>query len=131
MSILYATVTKIYSVDNLNIIHFDFCGEVLVMMSLDLRHEVKVGARVELLTKPTSITIAKDFQGSISYSNQLQAEVVTCDDGQLLSSVVLKTHDSVIDSIITLDSSKRMDLRVGDIVTLLIKASELAILRVL
>ena len=131
MSILDATVTKIDNVDNLNIVHFDFCGEALVMMSLDLGHDVKVGARVELLIKPTSVAIAKDFQGYISYSNQLQAEIVTCDDGQLLSSVGLKTHDSVIDGIITLDSSKRMDLRVGDIVTLLIKASELAILRVL
>ncbi len=131
MSSLIATVSKIHNIDNLNVVEFDFFGDTLTMMSLDLNDDIKVGVRVELLTKPTAIAIAKDFQGTISYSNQLKAEIVSCSNGQLLSSIIVKTHDATVEGIITLGSSMRMDLRVGESVTLLIKASELSISRVL
>ena len=40
-------------------------------------------------------------------------------------------EDILIESIITVDSSKRMDLKENDEVTLLIKASDLSILEVI
>ena len=43
----------------------------------------------------------------------------------------LKVNDTFIESIITKESSKRLDLQEGNIVNILIKASDLSILRVL
>ena len=122
-----STITKIQNVDNLNIVNFDFCSQALSMMSLDLNEKVGVGCQVVLTAKPTHIAIAKEFSGDISYSNQLKAKIIDINNGELLSSIKLSTGDATCESIITKNSSARMNLKVGDSVTLFIKASELSI----
>ncbi|WP_415407302.1 TOBE domain-containing protein [Sulfurovum sp. CS9] len=131
MNTLIATVTKIDTIDNLNIVKFDFSGQTLSMMSLDLSDDIKIGTNVKLITKPTYIAIAKEFSGMLSYSNQLKAKIKELENGKLLSSVKLEIEEFVLESIITFESSKKMDLKVGDEVTAFIKASELSILKVL
>lgn len=127
MSHIIATVQKIQNSDNLNIVTFDFNGQTLSMMSLDLNARVKVGAKVKLLVKPTHIALGKNFSGEVSYSNQLNTTIVSLNNGELLSSVELKIFDAILESIITLNSSKKMKLSVGDSVLAFIKASDLSI----
>ena len=122
-----AKITKIQSVENLNIVNFDFCGQGLSMMSLDLNEKVDVGCQVVLTAKPTHIAIAKEFSGDISYSNQLKAKIIEINNGELLSSIKLSSGDATCESIITKNSSLRMKLKQGDNVILFIKASELSI----
>ena len=131
MSQLVATIKKINSVDNLNIVEFDFNGLTLKMMSLDLNDDVKIGKKVELSVKPSNISIAKNLIGEISLSNQIVATIQSLENGQLLTSVILKINDTLLESIITVDSSKRMNLQIGESVTILIKASNLSIGEVL
>jgi molybdopterin-binding protein len=131
MSQLVATIKKINSIDNLNIVEFDFHGLTLKMMSLDLNADVQVGKKVKLSVKPTNISIAKNLIGEISLSNQIVATIENLENGQLLSSVSLKVHNTLLESIITVDSSKRMNLQIGEVVTILIKASNLSIGEVL
>lgn len=131
MNTLLAQVKEINSVDNLNIVKFDFNGTTLSMMSLELKESVKVGAKVKLTTKPTYIAIAKDFSGEVSYSNQLHVKIVHVENGELLSSLTLQIDDTTLESIITKDSSQRMTLKAGDEVTAFIKANELSIMEVL
>ena len=131
MSQLVATIKKINSVDNLNIVEFDFNGLTLKMMSLDLNDDVQVGKKVKLSIKPTNISLAKNLTGEISLSNQIDATIENLENGQLLTSVILKVNDTILESIITVDSSKRMNLQIGEVVTILIKASNLSIGEVL
>jgi len=131
MNNICAKITKIQSVENLNIINFDFNSQNLTMMSLDLDEKVKIGSEVILNAKPTHIAIAKEFSGDISYSNQLDAKIVEVNNGELLSSIKLSTGDATCESIITKNSSIRMELNVGDAVTLFIKANELSIKEIL
>ena len=131
MSQLVATIKKINSIDNLNIIEFDFHGLTLKMMSLDLNADVQVSKKVKLSVKPTNISIAKNLIGEISLSNQIVATIENLENGQLLSSISLKVHNTILESIITVDSSKRMNLQIGESVTILIKASNLSIAEVL
>ena len=127
MSQLVATIKKINSIDNLNIVEFDFHGLTLKMMSLDLNNDLQIGTKVKLSVKPTNISIAKNLIGEISLSNQIVATIENLENGQLLSSVSLKVHNTLLESIITVDSSKRMNLQIGEVVTILIKASNLSI----
>ena len=127
MNNLIATVQKIQNSANLNIVTFDFHGQTLSMMSLDLNARVKVGAKVKLLVKPTHIALGKNFSGEVSYANQLQTTIVALDNGELLSSIELQIFDTSLESIITLNSSKKMNLSVGDTLTAFIKASDLSI----
>ena len=127
MSKFIATIKKIQSIDNLNIVEFDFDGLTLKMMSLDLNDDVKIGKKVKLSVKPSNISIAKNLTGEISLSNKIVATIQSLENGQLLTSVILKINDTILESIITVDSSKRMNLQIGEVVTILIKASNLSI----
>lgn len=124
---LVAKITRIQSLDALHIVSFDFFGETLTMMSLDLSEEIIVGTQVLLSVKSTSVALAKNVEGELSYSNQLQSKILSIDKGELLSSIVLGIGDARIESIITLASQERMKLKVGDEVTSLIKANEISI----
>ena len=131
MSQIKAVITQIDTVDNLNIVKFDFHGHALTMMSLGLNDEISAGKEVILGIKPTHIAIGKDFSGLVSYSNQIKATIISCENGKLLSSIKLSVDDIVLESIITLESALRMDLKVNDNVMMMLKASELSILKVL
>ncbi len=131
MNTLLATVTQIQSIDTLNIVHFECLNQKLSMMSLDLNDTIQVGTKVSLTTKPSHVVISKDFQGSISFSNQLRAKIKHINNGQLLSSIQLSLEEFNLESIITLERCKTMDLKINDEVIACINASELSILRVL
>lgn len=126
-----AVITKIDTNDTLNIVKFDFCGHGLKMMSLGLSDYITVGKQVILGIKPTHIAIGKGFSGLVSYSNQISAKIISCENGKLLSSIKLSVGDVVLESIITTESAVAMDLKANDEVTMMIKASELSILDVL
>jgi molybdopterin-binding protein len=131
MSQLIATIKKIRTVDSLNIVDFDFDGNILKMMSLDLSKEVQVGKKVKLSVKSTNVSLAKNLYGEISLSNKIVAIIEDIENGKLLSSITLKVNDTYIESIITVDSSIRMNLKKNDSVTILIKASNLSIEEIL
>lgn len=131
MNKIVTTVAEIQSCDSLHIVKFAFKDQTLSMMSLDIVDDIKIGSRVELVAKPSHVAIAKNFSGEVSYSNQLDSIIESIDNGQLLSSVKLRFFDTVLESIITLSSSKKMNLKVGDRVIAFIKASELSIGEVL
>ena len=131
MNRLNAVVTHIEGEQNLHIISFDYEGVSLKMMGLDLPKGLHVNAHVTLGIKPSHVAIAKNLQGELSYSNQLPATIVSIENGKLLSNILLHVKGNEVQSFITLSSSTRMNLQMGDEVTLLIKASELFVLEVL
>ena len=128
---MIARVKDIKTIDSLNIVEFDFNNITLKMMSLELHKEVKLESKVKLLVKPSNVIISKNYIEDISLSNQTLAKIVAIENGELLSSISLKIGDTTFESIITKESSKRLDLQEGNIVNILIKASDLSILKVL
>ena len=101
------------------------------MVSLNLSKQISINKKVQLSIKPTNILIAKNLQGEISISNQLKAKIVKVENGELLSSILLKVEDTILESIITVDSSKNMNLVEDEEVLILIKASDLFIQEVI
>ena len=128
---MIARVKDIKTIDSLNIVEFDFNNITLKMMSLELHKEVKLESKVKLLVKPSNVIISKNYIEDISLSNQTLAKIVAIENGELLSSISLKIGDTTFESIITKESSKRLHLQEGNIVNILIKASDLSILRIL
>ena len=131
MNRLNAVVTHIEGEQNLHIISFDYEGVSLKMMGLDLPKGLHVNAHVTLGIKPSHVAIAKNLSGELSYANQLPATIASIENGKLLSNILLHVKGNEVQSFITLGSSTRMNLQIGDEVTLLIKASELFVLEVL
>ena len=131
MSRIITTVKQIQNCGSLHIVQFEYKKQILSMMSLDLNSDIQINTQVKLQVKPSHIAIAKDFQGEVSYSNQLKCIIISITNGELLSSIKLDFLGTTLESIITANSSKKMDLKVGDKVIAFIKASELSIGEVL
>jgi len=131
MNKIVATISQIHNVENLNIVEYEFNNIKLKMMSLDLNNNIKVGQDVILTVKPTNVAMAKDLQGSLSYSNQIPTIVKRIEKGKLLTVVNTKMEDTILQSIFTTASLNRMEIKENDKVILLFKASDLSILEVL
>jgi len=127
MSKFLVKVQEISGDESLHIVTFKSKHHTLKMMSLDLTENIKEGVELYLETKATSIAIAKEFQGELSYSNQLNGRIVTIEMGKVLTHLYIDIKESIIESIITTDSAKRMELTINDKVTALIKSSDLSI----
>lgn len=130
MNYIDATITEIHSADNINIVSFDAKGERLLMIALELEDTLTVGSNVVLGVKATSIALAKELYAQLSISNQLKMKIEHVNKGQLLSSIKLCFAGTSLQSIITQEASSQMDLKEGDEVVALIKASELSIVEV-
>ncbi len=130
MNLLGAVVSNIRGLKSLHIIEFDYHGETLCMMGLELPN-IQIGSKVILSVKPTLVSFAKDFQENISFSNKIKAKIVNIDNGELLSSVVMDTGYDKIEAVLMSKISKKMDLKIEDEIIILIKESELFIKEVL
>ncbi|MBL3520238.1 transporter [Arcobacter lanthieri] len=128
---MIARVKSIQKKDSLNIVEFDFQNITFKMMSLDLSSNLKIGTKVELIVKPTNIAISKNYIENISLSNQALATIIDINNGELLSSIKLKLADTTLESIITKESSIRLNLKKDDEINILIKASNISINKVL
>jgi len=131
MSRLIARVSEIQNSKNINIVKFKLESQTLSMISLDINEEVYVGRKVTLLVNSSHVSIAKNYNGDLSCTNQIKAKIVTLKDGELLTHITLAFGESTIDSIITKESSSSMKLAKGDSVNILINASELSICEIL
>jgi len=131
MSKFNATIIEIQNQHEINIVTFLVADFKLRMMSLQLNDNMTIGSDVILGVKASSVALAKDFNGELSYSNQLQLYISDINEGTLLSSIQLQSINFELESIITTASKKRMQLKVSDSITALIKSSDLYIVEVL
>jgi len=131
MSRLIATVSRVQTLESLNIVSFDLGDASLKMMSLDLSEDIIIGAKVSLNIKPISVALAKNLSGELSYSNKLSSKIQTINKGELLCSIDLIASGIIFESIITAESAENMNLKVGDEVIALIKANDVSICEVL
>lgn len=131
MNKISATVVSIQNVQNLTQVTFATATGELKMMGLELPQNIEQNTAVMLTCKATNITIAKASDSMLSFSNQLPVTIQAIEMGELLCSLELAYEEALLESIITADSAKRMQLKVGDTVTALIKSSDLSITEVL
>ncbi len=130
MNELKVIVSKIQSLENLNIVEFLFKDTTLSMISLDLDN-IRENDKVLLTVKASNIAIAKEFQGQISLTNSINAKIIQFDIGELLTSIKLSANGTTFSSIITTKSAKKMSLKLGDNVTAIFKSTDLSIKKIL
>ncbi len=131
MNQLPAKVTKIQRLDNLTLVSFDFEGQPMQMMALEINKKLEIGTEVILGVKATNVMLAKEFDGILSISNQLNCIIEKIDNGALLTRVQLCIGANLIECIITQKSSYIMNLQEGDTLKILINESKLSILEIL
>ena len=89
--------------------------------------EYEIGNSVNVLFKETELIISKNKTDLISLQNQFRCEIIAIEKGKLLSQIELKFGDFYLTSIITSLSTDRLDLKIGDLVTALVKTNEIMV----
>lgn len=130
MNQISAKVTKIETFENITIVSFLAFGESLKMMSLEMSKNLQIGSIVTLGVKASSVSLAKNLESALSISNQLRVSIQEVNNGTLLASVKLRFGEAFLESIITLESSKRLGLVKNETLIALIKSSDLSILEI-
>lgn len=130
MSNFNAKIIDIHNEMSLNVVTFQTQNTVLKMISLELGEQIKINTDVLLSCKATNVALAKELDGQLSYSNQIPMRIESMEVGKLLSSLNLRQGNLKLESIITTASLERMQLKVGESVTALIKSSDLSIMEI-
>ncbi len=131
MSLIDAKISAIESEGIIHIVTFQTQEHVLKMVSLELPKDLKIATEVKLQVKATSVSLAKDLKGELSYSNQIKCQIESIEQGKLLSSIMLTTEKFRLESIITTTSLERLSLERGESVIALINSSDLSIAEIL
>jgi len=131
MNYINAVVRERESLENISLVSFEADSQTLIMVSLEPSDEIKQGKQVVLGFKSTNISLAKNFKGELSISNQLKVKIDSLNLGKLLCSVKFIFAGEIQESVITKASAERMNLQVGDEIIALIKSSDLSIVEVL
>ncbi len=131
MDKILSTIVKIENVENLHLITFD-CGQtILKMVSLELANNISIGKRVVLNYKSSSVVIAKNFYGDISFANKLKCKVIDIKVGKLLSIVELQCGNFHLESMSLSSILEKMSINKDDEITAFIKVSDISILEVI
>jgi len=131
VSLIDAKISAIESEGIIHIVTFQTQEYVLKMVSLELPKDLKIATEVKLQVKATSVSLAKDLKGELSYSNQIKCQIESIEQGKLLSSIMLTTEKFRLESIITTTSLERLSLERGESVIALINSSDLSIAEIL
>ncbi len=131
MSLIDAKISAIESEGIIHIVTFQTQEHVLKMVSLELPKDLKIATEVKLQVKATSVSLAKELKGELSYSNQIKCQIESIEQGKLLSSIMLTTEKFRLESIITTTSLERLSLERGESVVALINSSDLSIAEIL
>ena len=127
MNQIKAEVIHIKRVDTLNYLTFSLNQQVIHMLSLELEPNLNVGTTVHLGIKSTHVAIAKDLKGLLSIENRLKANIVSIENGEILSSICLDIEGFLLESIISRESLERMNLQTDDNVVVLINSADISI----
>lgn len=130
MNRIDAIVTAIDNFENITIVSFDAAEQPMRMMALELDKSLVVGSKVTLGVKASNIALGRGLSGMLSISNQLKVSIESINNGHLLSSVKFSFAGSLIESIITRESTLHMNLQADMNIIALIKSSELSILEI-
>ena len=105
-------------------------GEVLkatVTVDSEKGLDLKVGKKAIFLFKASSVIVLKNNHIKLSATNQINGVVSEIKDGAVNAEVIIDANGSKISAVITKESVNGMDLKVGDNVTAIIKATQIIV----
>ncbi len=108
---------------------FEFSAEnlSLKMLSLENLQNLKIGDEVWLNFKSSDVFVATSPLLNCSVSNEIKAQILDIQKGQITSSLHLNAGKFEFESIISTSSLKRLNLAPGDQIYAYVKATSLYI----
>ena len=132
MNRLAGTIRGIESAADVSRVDIDIDGDLFSAVLLDTPETddyLREGAAITMVFKESEVALAKNFTGLLSFRNQFPSRVESIERGRILTRVGLTYHSVRLTSLITTRSADILDLRAGDVVTALVKANEVTLMR--
>jgi len=121
-----AEVFSIESAKEINYIKLVANGVKISLLTLQLPKGIEIDSKVNILCKESEVSIGLS-KSEISISNQIEGVITELEIGKVVTLVTVKSDAGVIKSMITTDSSRRLNLQKDLKVFALIKANELSL----
>ncbi len=134
MNKLKGEITQIQSEENISVVKIKSNNTLFTSVILETPETaeyLKEGNEIYILFKETEVSIGKCEKNEISLSNSIETVVKDIKWGKILTQLKLSFDSKEIISIITTDSAKRLNLKIGDKVTAFIKANEISLMEIL
>jgi len=128
MNRLVGTLESIEHIDSIHRLTFSVGRQKVHVLTLELSRVLEQGCEYALSCKSTHIAIAKELNATLSFANQLRAKITQITLGRLLASIELEVEGVSCESIIPSYRVPQMDLKINDIVSILIQESEFFVL---
>lgn len=132
MNKLKGIITRIQSSGAILLADVDVEGNKFSALLIEStpRHEwLKESNPVYLVFKETEVSLAKELSGRISLRNRIKCKVIAIERGELLSTVKLQFKHYKLVSAITSRSADMLELKEGDEIEALVKATEVSLMQ--
>ena len=126
MNSIRAEVFSIESAKEINYIKLVANGVKISLLTLQLPKGIEIDSKVNILCKESEVSIGLS-KSEISISNQIEGVITELEIGKVVTLITVKSDAGVIKSMITTDSSRRLNLQKDLKVFALIKANELSL----
>ncbi|ASM39734.1 TOBE domain-containing protein [Campylobacter sp. RM12327] len=89
--------------------------------------DLKVGKEAYFIFKAINVIISKDNSLKFSAANQIIGKVKDIELGSVMSKIIIDSNGLEISSVITKESTQSLNLKQGDTVTAMIKATNIVV----
>lgn len=128
MNILKGEITQIESHESLSLVKIKvgkFSFTTVVIETSNTVDYLKLGREINVLFKETEVLVCRKPYPQISLQNRIDCYIEEIIKGKLLSQLTLKSDIGKIQSIITTNAVKQLDLKVKDEIIAMIKTNEI------
>ena len=131
MNRLKGVIKKITSHEGISLVNIQVLDTIFGTVLLDTPQScsyLELNKSITVAFKETEVAIALPNVGEISMANQLKCTIKSIQKGKVLTQIELTCKGETLTSIITSNSSKRLNLKENDNVIALIKANEISLI---
>ena len=131
MNQLPGTIKNVTSSGNVSLVSLETAGidmSAIILGTTANTPYLRPGKTVLILFKESEVSIGKNFSGMISLRNQIDAEIIAIERGEVFSKIDMEFMSLQITSLITTRSTERLELTPGDKVTAFIKSNEVMLM---
>lgn len=97
------------------------------MVAIGIASKLELGEWVDCEVKSSDVIVSKTKLKDCSLSNEIECVIKEMEVGEILTSLVLGAKDFTLNSIITSNSARRLNLKLGERVYAYIKATQIYI----
>ncbi len=130
MNRLQGVISQVQTDGHLTILKVQVKDQILSSILIDspvTNPILKIGAPIAAIFKETEVIIGRGDVSNISLRNKIKGRVDQIESGQLLARLSIQTNIGVINSVITAQAVKNLNISVGDEVWAMIKTNEVMV----